>query len=428
MGSWSLSSDSLPGPARRVAAEKQDVWSMINEAAAESPIQPLVNLGQGFFGYNPPDFIIDAARDALLRVDCNQYAPTKGKASLKKAVAEHYTARLGRHIDADTEVAITTGANEGILSALMAFVEAGDEVVVFEPFFDQYISNIEMAGGIVRYVPLHPPAQGSTMTTSSGDWFIDMAALESTMNASTKMIIINTPHNPVGKVFTKDELDAITQLAVRYNVLILSDEVYDSLYYTPMTRTASLSPEIFNRTLTVCSAGKTFYATGWRVGFLIGPPHLIKYVSAAHTRICYTSPSPLQEACAVGFREAEKQGFWEQSRRTMAAKIARFCEVCDELGLPYSKPQGGYFVMVCFAKVKLPEDYVYPSAIEGRPRDFKLAYFLIMELGLAAIPPSEFYTPKNQGGVENWLRFAICKEDAVLEDAKERLRAIRKWF
>ncbi|KAK9443299.1 hypothetical protein VB005_04370 [Metarhizium brunneum] len=428
MGSLAVSVSFRPSPAKRVATEKQDVWSMINEAAAKSPVQPVVNMGQGFFGYNPPDFIIDAARDALLKVDCNQYAPTKGKHSLKKAVAEHYTVRLGRRIDAETEVTITTGANEGILSALMAFIEQDDEVIVFEPFFDQYISNIEMAGGVVRYVPLHPPANGDDETTSSGDWRLNMEALEATINGRTKMIIINTPHNPIGKVFTQTELASIAQLAVSNNILILSDEVYDSLYYTPMTRTASLSPEVFNLTLTVCSAGKTFYATGWRIGFLIGPSHLIKYVSAAHTRICYTSPSPLQEACAVGFSEAEKRGFWEESRQSMAAKIARFCNVCDELGLPYSKPEGGYFVMVNFAKIKLPDDYPYPTSIQERPRDFKLAYFLIMELGLATIPPSEFYTPQNQHNVENWLRFAICKQDSVLEDAKDRLRAVGKWI
>ncbi|KAL2208071.1 putative kynurenine aminotransferase [Sarocladium strictum] len=417
-----------PRPAKRVAAEKQDVWSMINEAAAKSPVQPIVNMGQGFFGYNPPDFIIEAARDALLRPDCNQYAPTRGKPSLKKAIAANYSERLGRPIDEEKEVTITTGANEGILSALMAFVEQGDEVVVFEPFFDQYISNIEMAGGVVRYVPLQPPANGHAETTSSGDWQLDMGALEATVNNRTKMIIINTPHNPVGKIFTKGELESITQLAVRHNILILSDEVYDSLYYTPMTRTAALSPEVYNLTLTVCSAGKTFYATGWRIGFLIGPAHLIKYVAAAHTRICYTSPSPLQEACAVGFRDAEKHGFWDQSRKSMLGKINRFCEVCDELDLPYSKPEGGYFVMVNFAKVKLPEDYCYAENVKGRPRDFKLAYFLIMELGLAAIPPSEFYTTENQHSVENWLRFAICKEDSVLEDAKDRLRKVKKWM
>ena len=155
------------------------------------------------------------------------------------------------------------------------------------------------------------------------------------------------------------------------NVIILSDEVYDRLYYTPFTRIATLSPEIDNLTLTVGSAGKCFYATGWRVGWLIGRPHLIQYVSAAHTRICYSTVSPLQEAVAIGLEQAEKQGFWEESKREMKAKQVRFNAIWDELGLPYTDPEGGYFVLVNMAKVNIPEGYPFPDFVQSRPRDFK---------------------------------------------------------
>lgn len=141
-------------------------------------------------------------------------------------------------------------------------------------------------------------------------------------------------HNPVGKVFARAELERIGELAVKHNLIILSDEVYDRLYYVPFTRIATLSPELFERTLTVASAGKAFYATGWRVGYLVGPEHLIKYVAGAHTRICYSSVSPLQEAAAVAFEQAEKEGFWEESRAEMKGKVDRFCEVFKELGIP----------------------------------------------------------------------------------------------
>ena len=141
-------------------------------------------------------------------------------------------------------------------------------------------------------------------------------------------------HNPVGKVMTKEELERIGALAVKHNIIILSDEVYDRLYYVPFTRIATLSPELYERTITVGSAGKAFYATGWRVGYLIGPPHLIKYVAAAHTRICYSSVSPLQEASAVAFEKADAEGFWEESRNEMQGKIRRFCEILDELDIP----------------------------------------------------------------------------------------------
>ena len=223
-----------------------------------------------------------------------------------------------------------------MLSAFMGFLEPGDEVIVFEPFFDQYISNIEMPGGKVVYVPMHPPKDGATKTTSAGEWTIDMKELESKITDKTRMIVLNSPHNPVGKVFSKQELQAIGDLCVKHNIIILSDEVYDRLYYVPFTRIATLSPEIAKLTLTVGSAGKNFYATGWRVGYLIGQEHLIKYVSAAHTRICYSSVSPLQEATAVAFEEADKRGFWDESKREMRGKMNRFNEIWDELGLPVS--------------------------------------------------------------------------------------------
>ncbi|KAF2162311.1 hypothetical protein M409DRAFT_69211 [Zasmidium cellare ATCC 36951] len=415
-------------PAQRVAGQRQDVWSIVNEAAQASTVTPMVNMGQGFFGYNPPKFCIDAAKEALDRVECNQYSPTKGRPRLKKAIADAYSPFFGREINPDTEVTITTGANEGMLSAFMGFLEAGDEVIVFEPYFDQYISNIEMPGGKVVYVPMHPPKEGSTKTTSASEWKIDMKEFEAAITPRTRMVVLNSPHNPIGKVFSKEELQAIGDICVKHNIIILSDEVYDRLYYVPFTRVATLSPEIAKLTLTVGSAGKNFYATGWRVGYLIGPEHLIKYVSAAHTRICYSSVSPLQEATAVAFEQADKHGFWDESKREMKAKMDLFNQVWDELGLPYSDPEGGYFVLVNLAKVKLPQDYDFPPHVASRPRDFKLSWFLIKEFGVAAIPPTEFFTDKNAHIVEDWLRFAVCKDDKVLEQAKERLRGLRKYM
>ena len=292
----------------------------------------------------------------------------------------------------------------------------------------RYIPNIEMAGGKVVYAPLQPPKDGATKTTSASEWALDFSELEKSISDKTRMIVLNSPHNPVGKVFSKKELEVISALCVKHNIIILSDEVYDRLYYVPFTRIATLSPEIAKLTLTVGSAGKNFYATGWRVGWLIGPENLIQYVSAAHTRICYSSVSPLQEAAAIGFEKADEEGFWEQSKREMKSKVTRFCEVFDELGLPYSDPEGGYFVLANFGKVKLPDDYHFPPHVAERPRDFKLSWFFIMELGVAAIPPTEFYTDENAYLAEDWLRFAICKDDEVLEGAKERLRGLKRYL
>lgn len=415
-------------PAARVSGRRQDVWSIINEAALASPVQPIVNMGQGFFGYNPPKFILDAAKAALDQVDCNQYSPTKGRPRLKKAIADAYSPHWGRKLNPETEITITTGANEGMLSAFMAFVEPGDEVIVFEPFFDQYISNIEMPGGKIVYVPMHPPKTGATQTSSAAEWTIDFDELERAVTPRTKMMVINTPHNPVGKVFSKEELQKIADICLKHQIIILSDEVYDRLYYVPFTRIATLSPEVEKITLTVGSAGKNFYATGWRVGWLMGPAELIQYVSAAHTRICYSSVSPLQEACAVGFEQAEAAGFWDECVADMKGRMARFNAVFDELGLPYSEPEGGYFVMANMAKVKLPADYAFPPHVASRPRDFQLAWFLIHEVGVAAIPPTEFYTDANCHIAEDYMRFAVCKPDDVLELAKERLRGLKKYI
>lgn len=200
--------------------------------------------------------------------------------------------------------------------------------------FSRYISNIEMPGGKVVYVPMHPPADSATTTSSAAGWKVDMKALEAAITPRSRMIVINTPHNPIGKVFSKEELLQIGELCVKHQIIILSDEVYDRLYYVPFTRIATLSPEIAKITLTVGSGGKIFYATGWRVGWLIGPEHLIKYVSAAHTRICYSSVSPLQEATAIGLEEADSHNFWEESKKDMKGKMDKFNKIWDELGLP----------------------------------------------------------------------------------------------
>ena len=160
----------------------------------------------------------------------------------------------------------------------------------------------------------------------------------------------------------------------------------------------------------------------------MGPAELIQYVAAAHTRICFSSVSPLQEACAIGFEQAESEGFWDQCIGDMKAKMDRFNEVWKELGVPYSEPEGGYFVMVNLSKVKLPENYPFPPHVAERPRDFQLAWFLIQDVGVAAIPPTEFYTDANAPIVKDYLRFAVCKPDDVLEKAKERLRGLKKYI
>lgn len=409
----------------------KDIWSLINETAAAKEAasgEKVANLGQGFFSYSPPDFAIDAAQHAFTNASDNQYAPAGGKPQLIESLKNHYTSKLGYEVTND-QIVITTGANEGMLSIFFGFLSPGDEVIVFQPFFDQYIPNIEMPGGKVVYVQLHPPSDFDKRTVDASEYTIDWNELENAINSKTKMIVINTPHNPIGKIFSSEELNKIGELAVKYNFLILSDEVYENLYYNnEFPRIAkSNNLEIRRRTLFVGSAGKTFAATGWRIGWVVGNKELIPYVKAAHTRICFSSPAPIQVAVSKAIEIADSTSYFEDMRIQYKKKYEILQSVFDELNIPYTKADGGYFLLVNFKKVKMPE-LDWPELIANKPRDFKLAYWLIEEFGVVSIPPSEFYIPQDAETMADCLRFAVCKDDEVLQDAVERLRGLKKYL
>ncbi|CCK73559.1 kynurenine--oxoglutarate transaminase NDAI_0G05760 [Naumovozyma dairenensis CBS 421] len=413
----------------------KDVWSLTNEAAAQAAQtsrnkdRELINLGQGFFSYSPPQFAIKEAQKALEIPLVNQYSPTRGRASLLNSLIKLYSPFYGKELKQEN-ITITTGANEGILSCLMGLLNAGDEVIVFEPFFDQYISNIELMGGKVVYVPINPPKDLDQRITEGTEWTIDFEQFRNAITPKTKAVIVNSPHNPIGKVFTKEELTKLGEICVENNVIIISDEVYEFLYFNDsFTRIATLSPEIGQLTLTVGSAGKTFAATGWRIGWVISQnPELLQYVSKAHTRICFASPSPLQEACANSINDALESGYFEKMRKEYVQKFKIFNAVFEELGLPYTKPEGTYFVLADFSKVKIPEDYPWPEEILDKGKDFRISHWLINELGVVAIPPTEFYIKEHEKAAENLLRFAVCKDDEYLEKAVERLRLLKDYL
>lgn len=436
MSSKSSNPASLHNPYFSQGKSQKDVWSLINETAAAAQQElgrPIVNLGQGFFSYNPPDFALKAVNHTITTPQYNQYAHARGNPNLLELLSKVYTKDLGRPVPKE-EIQITTGANEGLFLIFFGFLTAGDEVIVFEPFFDQYIPNVEMTGATVKYVQLKYPQKLDKENVTGDDWEVDWAGLEAAITPKTKLIVINTPHNPIGKVFNEKELHRIGQLCIDNNLILVSDEVYENLYYSPkFTRPATLSslPELKDRTLTVGSAGKSFAATGWRIGWVQGPAELIKYVTAAHTRICFSTPAPLQQAVSEAFGEAEKNGYFELTRQQYLKKYEIFTKVFEELGLPYTKADGGYFLLVNLLKLKIAEDYEFPADILGRgTEDFKLAYWLIKEIGVVGIPPTEFVYPPHRAGnlLEKCLRFAVCKDDLVLEDAVERLRKLKNYF
>ncbi|CAL9735906.1 probable kynurenine--oxoglutarate transaminase Bna3p [Monosporozyma servazzii] len=415
----------------------KDVWTLTNEAASmasnnsNNKDREMLNLGQGFFSYSPPDFILKDLQRVVESPLINQYSPTRGRPTLINELINLYQPFYGNKVKLDKDnVTVHTGANEAIFSCLIGLLNKGDEVIVLEPFFDQYISNIELAGGVVRYVPINPPTELNNRVTKGEEWEIDWNILQKTINNKTKAIILNTPHNPIGKVFTRDELLKLGNICVENNILIISDEVYEHLYFTPeFPRIATLSPEIAQLTLSVGSAGKSFAATGWRLGWVISlNKELLNYVAKAHTRICFASPSPFQEAVAEALPQAKKLNYFKTMQQDYIRKFKIITDAFDQLNIPYTTPQGSYFICANFKNVKIPTDYPFPQELLSKGKDFRISYWLMNELGIVAIPPTEFYIKEHEIAAENLLRFAVCKDDEYLEKAAERLQLLKNYL
>ncbi|CAE6498691.1 unnamed protein product [Rhizoctonia solani] len=409
-------------------AMAQDVWSIYN--AANLPAD-CINLGQGYMNFSPPQWIKDAADTALATTIANHYSHPKGRVRLREAIRDHYSpefTNLGRSLDIESEILVTSGANEGQYSMFTAFLNPGDEVIMFEPFFDQYLPSVTFNAGVPVYVPLHPP-KGDSDKPTSGEWTIDFDELRRSITPKTKMIIVNTPHNPVGKVFTRSELEKIAALAEEFNLIVMSDEVYDCLVFDDKehVRIATL-PGMWDRTVTVGSAGKSFAATGWRIGWLIGPPALIGPTLAATTRIVFCTNSPLQEAAAAGLEQANKRNFFETQRKEYKSRRDVLLSAFDRLGLRYTVPEGSYFVLVDISKLKIPDEYNYPASLDGRGKDFKASWFIAQELGVSTIPVSEFYCEEHREIGEAYIRFAFCKDEETLKLAGERLAGLTKYL
>ncbi|KAH7875640.1 aminotransferase [Lentinula edodes] len=320
---------------------------------------------------------------------------------LRQAIKKVYDPQLHRDLDVEKEILVTSGANEGQHPALTAFLEQGDEVIMFEPFFDQYLASVTFNGGVPIYVPLHSPANASGKF-SSDEWKIDPKELRAAITPRTKMIIVNTPHNPVGKVFTRAELEMIASLAKEHNLLVMADEVYDTLVFDGKehVRIATL-PGMWDCTVTVGSAGKSFAATGWRVGWLIGPEYIIRPTLAASTRIVFCSNSPLQEAAAAGLEQVQECKFFQTQTAEYAERRKVLTDCFDTLGLSYTNPEGSYFILLDISRVEFPDDYAFPQSVLGRGRDFKACWFIALEVGVSSIPVSEESFPHSRES-EGW--------------------------
>ncbi|KAI9482646.1 MAG: pyridoxal phosphate-dependent transferase [Benjaminiella poitrasii] len=414
-------------PADRVSHFSRDVWSIFTPLALETKA---INLGQGYMNFGPPVIVQEAAKEALDTVEANQYSHPRGRPRLRNALAASYSKDFNRTLDPESEILVTAGANEGMFSVFAAFLDQGDEVICMEPFFDQYIPNITMNGGKPIYVPLRPPADSDERVISSHEWRLDIDELKSKITSRTKMIVLNTPHNPIGKVFDEEELTAIGKVANEHNLIILSDEVYDRLYYPPLDKFPRIAnvDNLWDRTVTVGSGGKSFAATGWRVGWLIGPQSLIQHAFAAQTRVVFCVNSPCQEAVAAGLEASLTSNIFQSQIDSYLQKRTLLAKVFDDLKLPYTMPEGAYYILVNTQKIKYPVDYKFPEVLDDRGDDFKMCYWLTKEIGVCAIPPSEFYEREHWPLAKHFARFAFCKTDDVLQEAVGRLRELEKYI
>ncbi len=388
----------MPDMARRVAGFGTTIFTEINMLARE---HGAVNLGQGAPDYDAPPELLAAAITAI-NSQLNQYAPGPGLPKVKEALALHAERFYGQKLDPVTEIVVTSGATEAIFAAILGLTDPGDEIIVFEPVYDSYVPNMVMAGVTPRYVQLRTP-----------DWSFDPDELAAAFNPRTRAIIVNTPHNPTGKVYSRDELSIIAALCQQHDVIAITDEVYEHILYDGQTHTRlAMLPGMAERTLTISSLGKTFSATGWKIGWAMGARSLVEGLGRAHQFITFAVASPLQAAAASALKLPNT--YFEELQATYQAKRDIMLDALNKAGFTVLRPQGSYFIMVDWRGVA-------PARVQD---DIAFARWLITEVGVACIPPSAFYQPSDKHLARYLARFAVCKKDETLQAAVERLRKL----
>ncbi|CAH2316310.1 kynurenine--oxoglutarate transaminase 1 isoform X1 [Pelobates cultripes] len=412
-----------PIQARRLEGVDENIWVELVTLAAQ---YKTVNLGQGFPDFNPPRFVREAFAKAITEEHglLNQYTRAFGHPPLVKVLARLFGQLLGQDLDPLTNVLVSVGAYGALYCTFQALVDDGDEVIIIEPFFDCYEPMVKMAGGKCVFIPLRPKTGNSEKSLTSGDWHLDPDELASKVNKHTKAIVINTPNNPLGKVFSKEELEIIADMCVKYNILCFSDEVYEWLVYdgNQHVRIASL-PGMWERTITIGSAGKTFSATGWKVGWALGPDHLLKHLRTVHQNTVYHCATGAQEAIAQGFqKEEERLGkpdcYFVQLREELQRKRDHLYRCLVEVGMKPMSPQGSYFMV---ADISCFKSQVPPPSDPNIPYDHHFVKWMMKNKQLAAIPISAFFSAPHKKLFENFIRFCFVKEDTTLAAAEKIL-------
>jgi N-succinyldiaminopimelate aminotransferase len=356
-----------------------------------------VNLGQGFPDTDGPEEVTEAAR-AAISAGQNQYAPGIGVEALRTAVSAHQQRFYGLGFDPEREVLATTGATEAIAATILALCDPGDSVVSFEPYYDSYAASIALAGAEHRVVPLRAP-----------DWSFDPGQLAAAITDRTRLVLLNSPHNPTGKVFGAEELAAIAALCVERDVIAVTDEVYEHLVFEGDHIPLASLPGMRDRTVTISSAGKTFSVTGWKIGWICASDELVAAVRTVKQFLTYASGTPFQHAVAIGL--ALPDPFYEKVAAALRDKRDQLCDGLEQLGFAVMRPASTYFAIVDVRSV-------------GYEDGFEFCKELITRFGVAAIPTEVFYTDRAAG--RPLVRFAFCKRPEVLAEAIARLRLLAR--
>lgn len=371
--------------------------SVIRQMSQMAKKYEAINLAQGFPDFPCPDELKRAAKDAI-DDDVNQYAVTWGDPKFRLAIAEKESAYLGMPINPDTEITVTCGATEAMMATMMATIDPGDEVIVFEPYYENYGPDTIISGAIPRYVTLHPP-----------EWTFDEADLAAAFNEKTKAIIINTPHNPTGKVFSREELEIIGKYCQQWNVLAFTDEIYEHILYDGNKHVAMASlPGMKDLTVTINGLSKTYSVTGWRVGTIIAPEDLTLSIRKMHDFLTVGAPAPLQRA-GVAAMELPKS-YYDELSVMYGQKRETMLSILDEAGIKYFRPQGAYYVFTDIGNF-------------GYKTDVEFTHFLVKDIGVAVVPGSSFFSRPELG--HKFVRFCFSKKPETLHAARVRLQKLR---
>ena len=370
--------------------------TIFTEISALSRQHGATDLGQGYPTFEGPESVKQAAIDGL-RNGWNQYPPMMGTEELRSAVADRWHADTGFVADPDREITVTSGATEALAATFIGTFDPGDEVILIEPYYDAYPVGCALSGAVARFVTLHAP-----------EFRLDPEALESVVSDRTRAILVNTPHNPTGRVFDRVELEAVAALCRRNDLIAITDEVYERMVYdVEHVRLATLEG-MADRTITISSIGKSFSFTGWKTGWAIAPPALTAGIRAAHQFLTFTVPNAMQYGSAAALRIDDS--YYVQLTDLYRSKRDRLVTGLRSIGLDVYEPEGTYFVLADHRPF-------------GFADDISFVQHLITEVGVAAIPPSAFYTNSDEGS--RLVRFAFCKDDEIIDEALEKLAAIR---